>query len=345
MSIDDHLQRMEQLLKSNETALIRLDFPLYDLAPWQPGKQIRIKRQEMDGQPALHAATSSGPGYLIVVGMLAPFLVPITGFVIGLGAHIWPGDRVRLYLTICELFQFGWPVACWIPVIWCAVVVAIWLRLEAAFAPHDVLFDWQQQRFSVRSRVSEVVEPLQSVKELVVLPCLPPGGNAAAATSPDLLMRVLVRLQDGREIPILEAGGVDDADVGKDRKPSLERIAPVVTQLSAAMDVRYTVVPPVEEAFDIVGFPIDNSWGHWSRIWKLAGPASRKAMIAFLLLLFAGIGVIGGFIYSAIDTNVVQGTLTGHSAFQMEIAVNVGLTAEIPDHFRTFNLPGVPHPV
>lgn len=298
-----------------DASLVSFDFPMYDFHDWRPGRRVHIARQRLEGLPAGHAAWTHSPGWFVVIALITPLALPLVGLALGLLTHLCPGDRVRLYLTVVELFRFGSPVPVWICIlcVWC--VVAIWMRLEAAFAPHEVVIDWQQNGITVTHRPGTVSATLSQLRSLKICPCLLPGTHASAA-GPTTLIRLIGVLEDGRELRLLEAGEGDDVAGGPNRKSPLERIAPVAVELCETLSVTRDVVAPVVDRFDIVGFPRNDAWRHWLRVWKLAGAPSRTVAIILSCLTAVGISGWGHHAWNTVDTEEVRRPLSEEPELQ-----------------------------
>lgn len=316
-AMTDWLRSAEQQLQQSQQSLTALDFPMYDFDDWRPGKAIRIRRQQLQGRSAALAALLHSGSFLLLALFIAPFAVPLLGLVISQVSYVWPGGRLRLALTLCELFEFGEPLLYWIPALWLAAVAAIWLRLEAALAPHDVQIDWRRRLLSVTTRAGTRTATFTDVRQLIVTPCVA-GGGAGSGTDDgtdngqddaDVLLRLSAQMSDGRQLPLLEAGSGDDVSLSSRSRTPLERLSPVILQLAETLEKPYTVEEPVDEPCDIVGFPRNHAWRHWGRVWRSAGWSGRTAVIGWLVLVITVLTVVGHRVYSTMDVGAARESL------------------------------------
>ncbi len=295
----DAVVRMDREIKALRQSLHLSSFGMLNVAEWKPGERIEIARQTMTGTALARTAMATGFPTAVLWAFFAPFVVPFAGFIVGLPMHLVPGTRefrVRVYLTIVDLFALGWPVLPWAVFLFCLAIVRLAVHLDAAFSPRRVILDWQLRLLIIRTRHDEQTHLLSEIERLTV--------HLVTTTDPKDEVpqaRLIAHLSEthDKSAVLLETDS-DEVTKGYEEldKSPMDRMSPIAEQLAAVLRVPCGQGEPMTDDFDCVGFPRRKSIRHERTIWGNAGGRSRFAVVLLCTMILAFLIIRGAACYS-----------------------------------------------
>jgi hypothetical protein len=282
---DFTVTEMERDLASHRASLAFTDFSLNNFDDWQPGRLCRWRREVLSARKMASTVLASGFGWGIVGLVVTPLAILLLALVAVTILKLFPGDNRVIHLVITDLFAFqSTNLFVEYAFMFLAIFAWMWVRLDCAFSPREIVLEWNEDRLTVRGRRDVTTARLSHIKALVIRPVLTHAASKPdAASSPATssagsppMARLEARLSLG-SVVLIET---DPSELST-KNPS-GRLLSLAKPLARALGVEILHEDPVYDNFDVVGYPKKSSLRNACAIWR---NSDRGPKLATLLLL------------------------------------------------------------
>jgi hypothetical protein len=255
---------------------IRAEFGLIEFDTWKPGEVVRYRYHTLDTKTLWSNAMFSGFGTGFVLLFVVPFAIPILGAILVIPVDLI-GSKL-LHYVIADLMAFGTGLIAWIITGTLLAIAWIAIKLDAAFAPREIDWDWRQRRLTIRSRHDTQVFGFGKLRQVNIREVNVPGEQHP-------LFRMEAQFA-GRTVTLLEADESDEiAGLAEPSIACAERVRALAAELTRHLDVQVHLAEPVVDRFNAVGYPRDARLRDMRTLWKNVSGRTRTMVWVLVVVI------------------------------------------------------------